>query len=103
VFRIIFGIYITMSYMALLLTFRPYHHRDLNFLAAIGSQFALGCTILNALCIRIFDDIKAKSGLHYAQQTMGFDSPSEVSAERQDQRSTASLAPTLDPMGCAPK
>jgi hypothetical protein len=82
VWRILFGIYITVSYMALLLTFRPYVQRDLNFLAAVGAQFALGCTILNALCIRIFDEIKANSGLQDAQRIMGFDSPSDVSTLR---------------------
>jgi hypothetical protein len=58
--------------------------RDLppQFLAAVGSQFALGCTMLNALCIRVFDEIEDKSSLPRAQQIMGFQNPSEVSIQR---------------------
>jgi len=82
--RILVGIYFTVAYMGLLLICRPYRQRDLNFLAAVGAQFAIGCTMLNALCIRIFDEIKASSGKtavqaeQDAKRIMGFDSPADI-------------------------
>jgi hypothetical protein len=55
--RIIFGVSITAMYLVMLLSFRPYLRRELNYLAAIGSQLALVFFMLVALHIRIFDDI----------------------------------------------
>jgi len=78
IWRILFGIYITIVYLSLLLVLRPYARHDLNFLAAFGAQLALGCTMINALCIRIFDDIQAKYDLDGAQQIMRFGDPSEI-------------------------
>jgi hypothetical protein len=78
--RIIFGISTTLVYLAMLLAFRPYVRFDLNFLAAIGSQFALALSMLVALCMRIFNDITTRYDLGGAQHIMKFDGPSEVSS-----------------------
>jgi hypothetical protein len=80
--RIVFGIFATVTYMAMLLTFRPYVREDLNFLAAIGSQYSLVFIMLVALTMRIFNDIQARFDLEDAQTIMNFDGPSQVSAQR---------------------
>jgi hypothetical protein len=78
--RIIFSLIVTLVYMVVLLIFRPYSKSGLNFLAALGSQFALAFSMFTAYSMRIFNDIMARFDLEGAQHIMKFDSPSEVRA-----------------------
>jgi hypothetical protein len=65
-------------YMAMLLICRPYKIGDLNYLAAIGAQFALAFSMVTVLCMRIFDDISTRFDLRGAQVVMKFNSKSQV-------------------------
>jgi len=76
--RIMFGISATLVYMAMLLIFRPYAISGLNFLSAIGSQFALAFSMLCCLCLRIFNDIAARHNIEDAQQIMKFQGPPDM-------------------------
>jgi hypothetical protein len=80
--RVTFSMTLTVTYMAMLLIFHPYASGDLNFLAAIGSQFALLFSMLISLYIRIFDDINLRVDLESAQQIMSFDGPSQVCPQK---------------------
>jgi hypothetical protein len=76
--RVTFGLMVTVTYMAMLLIFRPYKQTDLNMLAAIGSQFALLFLMQVALFMRIFNDIADRCDLDRAREIMRFNGPTEV-------------------------
>jgi len=76
--RITAGIVITMVYSVMLLHFRPYRLQDLNFLAAVGSQFALTIIMVVALFMRLFNDIQQECDLDRAQRIMRFKGPDEI-------------------------
>jgi hypothetical protein len=76
--RIMLGLICTVTYMATLLTFRPYVRRDLNFLAAIGAQYLIAWCMGVALSIRIFSDIETLVDRESAQRLMNYNGPSDV-------------------------
>jgi hypothetical protein len=76
--RVLFGIGVTISYMAMLLAFRPYARRDLNILAAIGAQCTIAFSMQIALCLRIFNEIADRFSVEAAREITTFEGPSQV-------------------------
>ncbi|KAL1527384.1 hypothetical protein AB1Y20_016052 [Prymnesium parvum] len=77
--RLSVGLYITIFYMVLLLALMPYRRQDLNFLAAFGAQFALGCIFLGAMDLELFEGITSStSDQSIAQKLMGYESPEQI-------------------------
>jgi hypothetical protein len=93
--RITLGLVATVTYMALLLILRPYVQRELNWLSAIGSQFALGFSMLVVLYISMFNDIKANNNLPDAKEIMKFDSTSDVRAKERRRQPLPSATDVL--------
>jgi hypothetical protein len=76
--RVLFGMVITVVYMATLLVFKPYKRGVLNYLSATVAQFALLFSMIVALCMRIFIDVADRFNEKSAQAVMDFEGPSQV-------------------------
>jgi len=76
--RVLFGMVITVVYMATLLVFKPYKRGVLNYLSATVAQFALLFSMIVALCMRIFIDVADRFNEKSAQAVMDFEGPSQM-------------------------
>ena len=77
--RILGGLVLSIVYLCLLCSLKPFKRRDLDFLS-ICSQFSLVCVFLGATLLRLFQDIEMGPGHDWAVGVLGFESEVEIVA-----------------------